>query len=166
MNLIATVDKNWAIGKSNKLLVSIPKDRELLREETLGKVIVMGRKTFDIIFNGAALYGRENIVLSKDKNFQPKGVKVFRDFSSCLTYLKTLNQEDIYIIGGESIYRQFLPHIRFAHITYVDYQYEADAFLTDLDADRHWHMRLETEEETYFNLSYYFRMYENTTNSQ
>lgn len=165
MNLIATVDKNWAIGKSNKLLVSIPKDRELLREETLGKVIVMGRKTFDIILNGVALYGRENIVLSQDKNFTPKGVKVFRDMESCLTYLAGIEKEKIYIIGGETIYQQFLPYVQFAHITYVDYTYEADAFLADLDTDKQWNMVLETEEETYFNLSYYFRMYENATNS-
>lgn len=166
MNLIATVDRAWAIGKSNAVLVSIPKDRELFREETLGKVIVMGRKTFDTLFNGVALYGRENIVLSKDDNFHPKGVKVFRDFTSCLAYLRTLCLEDIYIIGGESIYRQFLPHIRFAHITYVDYRYEADAFLSNLDTEKTWKLILETEEETYFDLSYYFRMYENTTNSQ
>ena len=69
MNLIAAVDKNWAIGCKNKLLVSIPADMKFFRETTTGKVVVMGRKTLESFPNGQALKKRVNIVLTHDINF-------------------------------------------------------------------------------------------------
>ena len=70
MNLIAAVDKNWAIGCKNKLLVSIPADMKFFRETTTGKVVVMGRKTLESFPNGQPLKKRVNIVLTHDKNFK------------------------------------------------------------------------------------------------
>ena len=64
MNLIVAVDKNWAIGKDNKLLVSIPDDMKFFRETTSGKVVVMGRKTLESFPNGKPLKDRVNIVLT------------------------------------------------------------------------------------------------------
>ena len=64
MNLIAAVDKNWGIGIDGRLLVSIPKDQKLFRDETLGKVIVMGRKTFESLPASQPLYGRTNIIFA------------------------------------------------------------------------------------------------------
>ena len=76
MNLIAAVDKNWAIGKTGQMLVAIPADQKLFREETLKKVIVMGRKTMESLPGGQPLYGRTNIVLSRDPDYQVKGAIV------------------------------------------------------------------------------------------
>ena len=73
MNLIAAVDKNWAIGCKNKLLVSIPADMKFFRETTTGKVVVMGRKTLESFPNGQPLKKRVNIVLTHDKNFKEIG---------------------------------------------------------------------------------------------
>ena len=67
MNLIAAVDKNWAIGRNNKLLVSIPDDMKFFRQETMGKVVVMGRKTLESFPNGLPLKNRTNVVLTSDK---------------------------------------------------------------------------------------------------
>ena len=68
MNLIVAADKNWGIGKDNKLLVSIPSDMKFFRQETMGKVVVMGRKTLESFPNGLPLKNRTNVVLTSDKN--------------------------------------------------------------------------------------------------
>ena len=72
MNLIVAVDRNWAIGKDNKLLVSIPDDMKFFRDTTTGKVVVMGRKTLESFPNGKPLKNRVNIVLTRDKNYQER----------------------------------------------------------------------------------------------
>lgn len=72
MNVIVAVDKNWGIGKDNKLLVSIPSDMKFFREETMNKVVVMGRKTLESFPNGLPLKRRTNIVLTKDRNYKVK----------------------------------------------------------------------------------------------
>ena len=70
MNIIVAVDKNWAIGKDNKLLVSIPADMKMFRQETTGKVVVMGRKTLESFPNGLPLKNRTNIVLTGNKDYK------------------------------------------------------------------------------------------------
>ena len=80
MNLIAAVDRNWAIGKAGRELVNIPEDKKFFREETTGKVIVMGRKTFESLPGAMALAGRTNIVLSENPGFAPKNTIVCRSF--------------------------------------------------------------------------------------
>ena len=77
MNLIAAVDRNWAIGKAGRELVNIPEDKKFFREETTGKVIVMGRKTFESLPGAMALAGRTNIVLSEKKNWQSIRQRIF-----------------------------------------------------------------------------------------
>lgn len=72
MNLIAAVDKNWAIGKNNELLVSIPNDMKMFRQMTTGKVVVMGRKTLESFPNGLPLKNRVNIVLTKNRIIRSK----------------------------------------------------------------------------------------------
>ena len=74
MNLIAAVDKNWAIGLGNKLLVSIPQDMKFFRETTKGKVVAMGRKTLESFPGGQPLKNRVNIVLTTDRDYKTKGI--------------------------------------------------------------------------------------------
>lgn len=159
MILIAAADRKWGIGKNGDLLVSIPRDKKLFMQETLGKVIVMGRKTFESLPAKQPLYGRENVILSATPGYQPKGTKVFSDEESLLSYLKGIPEEKIYVIGGESIYRLLLPYCTEAHITALDYVYDADRFMPDLDKDPEWKMTEESEEETIFDLPYTFRHY-------
>ena len=161
MNIIVSVDKKWGIGNKGKLLVSIPKDMKLFREETVGKVIIMGHNTLLSLPGSQPLVGRENIVLSKDKNLKIKGATVVNSLESCLEYLRenNINDEDVFVIGGESVYRNFLPYCNVAHVTYIDYEYAADRHFLNLDLDKEWNLVLETEEETYFDIPYTFRMY-------
>ena len=160
MNLIVAVDKNWAIGNKGKLLVTIPADQKLFREETTGKVIVMGRKTLDSLPGGRALGNRTNIVITRNKEFERKGVIALHSVEETLEYLKQFPSEDIFIIGGEEIYRQFLPHCDVAHVTWIDYAYQADTYFPNLDKDPNWHVTAESDEQTYFDLCYEFRKYE------
>ena len=160
MNLIVAVDKNWAIGNQNKLLVSIPADMKFFRETTMNKVVVMGRKTLESFPNGMPLKKRTNIVLTRDKNYQVKDAIVLHTVEEVLEELKKYNEEDIYIIGGESIYRQFLPYCKVAHVTKVNHAYEADTYFPNLDEKDEWVVTGVSEEQTYFDLEYEFVRYE------
>ena len=77
-----------------------------------------------------------------------------------LEELKKYNEEDVYVIGGESVYRQLLPYCRTAHITKIDHSYEADAFFPDLDSDPEWEITADSDEMTYFDIAYTFLKYE------
>lgn len=160
MNLIAAVDQKWAIGKNNQLLVSIPADMKFFRETTLDKVVVMGRKTLESFPGGQPLKKRVNIVMTKDQNYQVKDAIVVHSLEELLETLKPYKEEDIYVIGGESIYRQLLPYCKLAHITKIDHAYEADTYFPNLDEDPEWELTGVSDEQTYFNLEYEFRRYE------
>ena len=161
MNIIVSVDKKWGIGNKGKLLVSIPRDKKLFREETTGKVIIMGHNTLLSLPGSQPLAGRENIVLSRDKSLSIKGATVLNSVDACMDYLKKNNikDSDVFVIGGESVYNDFLPYCDVAHITYIDYEYEADRHFLNLDISDEWGLVLETEEETYFDIPYTFRLY-------
>lgn len=160
MNLIVAVDENWAIGNKNSLLVSIPKDHKMFREETTGKVVVLGRKTLETFPQGQPLKNRTNIILSKDPDYQVKGAVVLHSTEELLGHLKAYDSKDVYIIGGESVYRQMLPYCDTAYVTKIAHAYEADAFFPNLDASAEWMMTASGEEETYFDLEYRFVKYE------
>ena len=160
MNLIVAVDKNWAIGNGNKLLVSIPQDMKFFRETTTGKVVVMGRKTLESFPGGQPLKKRTNIVITRDKNYKVKDAIVVHSVEEALEELKKYNEEDIYVIGGESIYRQMLPYCKVAHVTRINHAYEADTYFPNLDEKDEWLVTGVSDEQTYFDLEYEFMRYE------
>ena len=160
MNLIVAVDKNWAIGKDQKLLVSIPQDMKFFRETTTGKVVVMGRKTLETFPGGQPLKKRTNIVLTRDKNYQMKDAIIVHGIGELLEELKKYEEEEIYVIGGESIYRALLPYCKVAHVTKIDHAYEADTYFPNLDEMDDWKITGVSEEQTYFDLEYEFVRYE------
>lgn len=159
MNLIAAVDRNWAIGYKNQLLVRIPEDQKWFRESTTGKVVIMGRKTLESFPNGRPLKNRTNIVITTDKSYQVSDAIVVHSIEEALEAVKDYNDDDIYVIGGESIYRQMLPLCKVAHITKIDYAYQADAHFPNLDEDG-WVITETSDERTYFDLIYEFVKYE------
>lgn len=160
MNLIVAVDKNWAIGYQNKLLVSIPQDMKFFREMTTGKVVVMGRKTLESFPNGLPLKKRVNIVLTGNPSYQVKDAIIVHTVEECLKEIKKYDPEDVYVIGGESIYRQLLPYCIRAYVTKIDRAFHADTYFPNLDQDPEWKMTKVSEEQTYFDLEYEFRIYE------
>ncbi|MDE6313724.1 MAG: dihydrofolate reductase [Lachnospiraceae bacterium] len=160
MNLIVAVDKNWAIGKNNKLLVRIPSDQKCFRQETTGKVVVLGRKTLETFPNGLPLKNRTNIILSKDKNYKVKDAIVVHSLHELLEGLKQYDSKDVYIIGGESVYREMLPYCDTAHVTKIDHSYDADTYFPNLDDMEDWEITAVSEEQTYFDLEFEFVKYE------
>lgn len=159
MNLIVAVDKNWAIGLKNKLLVSIPEDMKFFRTETIGKVVVMGRKTLESFPNGLPLKNRTNIVLTANEGYDAKGALIFHSVEAVLEELKKYPSQDIYIIGGATIYEQFLPYCRVAHVTKIDYAYEADTYFPNLDEKPEWAVEASSGEKTYYDLEFEFVKY-------
>jgi dihydrofolate reductase len=160
MNIIVAVDKNWAIGRNNQLLVSIPADMKLFRQETTGKVVVMGRKTLESFPNGLPLKQRTNIILTKDKNYKVKDAIVLHSVEEVLKEIEKYPSDEVYCIGGASIYSQLLPYCDTAHVTKIDFAYEADSYFPDLDKMDEWEITQESEEQTYFDLEYQFLKYE------
>jgi dihydrofolate reductase len=160
MNLIAAVDKHWGIGKNNKLLVSIPGDMKFFRETTTGHVVVMGRKTLESFPNKKPLKNRTNIVLTHDSTYQAPGAVIVHNEAELLEELKKYPSDEIYVIGGESIYRLLLDKCDVAYLTKIDFVYDADAYFPNLDEKPEWFLAAESEEQTYFDLEYTFTRYE------
>jgi dihydrofolate reductase len=160
MNLIAAVDSNWAIGKNNELLVRIPADQKFFRETTTGKVVVMGRKTLESFPNGIPLKNRTNIVLTSNPNYQVKDAIVVHSLDELHEELKKYPSEDVFVIGGEKVYAQLLDECDVAHITKINFAYDADAYFPNLDEKPEWVITGDSEEQTYFDLEYFFYRYE------
>ena len=160
MNLIVAVDENWAIGNKNELLIRIPADMKMFRQETTGKVVVVGRKTLETFPNAQPLKNRTNIILSTKEDYEVKDATVVHSIEELLEELKQYEEEEIYITGGETVYRQMLPYCNVAHVTKIDRSYEADAFFPNLDADPEWEVTAESEEQSYFDTTYTFVRYE------
>lgn len=160
MNLIVAVDENWGIGKNNKLLVSIPSDMKFFRSETNGKVVVMGRKTLESFPNGLPLKNRTNIVLTRDPDFRVKDAVIVHDIPELLEELKKYPDEQIYVIGGGKVYEELLPYCNVAHVTKINFVFEADTYFPNLDQMEDWEVTASSEEQTYFDLEYAFVKYE------
>ncbi len=162
MKMIVAVDENWAIGKDNDLLVSIPADKKFFREETTGGVVVMGRKTLESLPGGRALQGRVNVVLTSDPAYEAKDVITAHSLEELKEVLAPYDDDRVYVIGGGSIYRQLLGQCNMVHVTKIDWAYEADTWFPNLDEDAEWEITGSSEEQTYFDLTYHFLRYERT----
>ena len=160
MNVIAAVDRKWGIGNKRQLLVQIPADQKLFRQETTGKVIVLGHRTLETFPQGMPLAGRTNIILSREPELKVKGASVVHSIEELMEELKAYDSRDVYVVGGESIYQQLLPYCDTAHLTMIDHTYEADAHFPNLETDEEWVQTGESDEQTYFDLAYTFVKYE------
>lgn len=139
MNLIVAVDDSWGIGKNNQLLFRIKKDMKLFKELTIGKVVVMGRNTYiSLPENNRPLPERFNIVLTKDTSWSHPGVMTCTSVSDLMKKLSRFKTSDIFIIGGESIYKQMLPYCTTAYVTKVNKHCDADRFMENLDSMPEW----------------------------
>lgn len=160
MKCIVAVDQNWAIGKNNKLLVSIPADMKFFRETTAGGVVILGRKTLETFPGGKPLKNRINIVITKNKDYNVEGATVVHSIDEALKVAEAYNSDDVYVIGGDSIYRQMLPYCDTAIVTKIEFAYAADTYFPNLDQDDEWEMTATSDEQTYFDLEYAFTKYE------
>lgn len=154
MNLIVNVSENWAIGKGNELLFHLSGDMKFFKEHTVGKTIVMGRKTLESLPKSNPLPNRTNIVLTKNDGFEKDGVEIYTDIDKLIQNLK--DKDDVYVIGGESIYKALLPYCNKAYVTKVAATVDdADAFMPNLDLNPDW--ETESESETLSEKGYDFK---------
>ena len=159
MRLISAVDRHWAIGNQGKLLVSIPQDQKRFRDQTIGGAIIMGRKTFESLPGQQPLYGRMNVILTNNKDYKVKNAVVCHSVEEALEAVKDVPENQVSVNGGESIYRQFLPYCTEADVTWIDFTYSADTFLPKLEETDGWKLVSESDEQTYFDLCYTYRLY-------
>lgn len=145
MKAIFHADKNWGIGKNNALMFCLPKDMKFFRETTAGKVVVMGRNTLCSFPGGKPLKNRMNIVLSpEDIN---EDVVTVHNLEELFAEVGKYPQDDIFVIGGASVYRALLPYCTEALVTKVDADGGADVFAPDLDADENFELISESMPE-------------------
>ena len=164
MVLIAAVDEEWGIGKDGKLLFSIPEDQKYFRDTTYGKMVVMGRKTLESLPGGKPLKGRGNIVLtSHDGSDLPEGLAVAHSSDELCSLISAYDPDDVFLIGGATLYREFLADCSRALITKVQGAYGADASIDDLDKMEGWELVKEGECKKYGPYRYRFCEYEHTS---
>jgi len=122
--------RNRELGLDNKLLWHLPVDMKFFRQTTMGKPILVGRKTYES-FGGKPLPGRKNIVITKDKSYQSEGAVIVHSIDEAITQAGDV--DEIMIIGGASFYEQTLPKVDRLYLTYVDANFEADSWFPEFD---------------------------------
>ena len=163
MKAILSADKNWGIGCGNRLLARVPEDMKFFKSATLGKVIIMGRKTFESLPGMNPLDNRINIVVTKSKSFEHGGVIVLYSAEEVLKETLKYEPDDVFIIGGGKIYKEFLPYCDEAWVTKWDREFEADTFFPNLDEDDGWQLSDEGEELNWKGMKYRHTVYKNNT---
>lgn len=162
MNTIVAVDRLWGIGKGDELLFHIPEDMKFFRSVTSGKVVIMGRKTLESFPNKAPLKNRVNIVITRDPDYKVEGAIVVHSIDEAVETARGLEdytENDIFVIGGDSIYGQMLPLVDTAYVTRIEATREADAFFPDLSEDEDWELDSRSEMKEYEGIEFYFTTY-------
>lgn len=162
MKSIVAVDQKWGIGKDNGLLFSIPEDMKYFREKTLGKAVVMGLNTLRSFPGGRPLRGRlANIVLSDVELPPQEGLTVCRDLPSLLAEIAKYPPDDVFVIGGGTVYRLLCDLCTEAYVTRVNADGGATVFFPDLDRREGWVLASESEPVVSGELELRFCVYRN-----
>jgi len=159
MKTIVAVDNNWGIGKEGCLLCHLPGDLKYFKEKTHGKVVVMGRTTFESLPGKKPLKDRVNIVLSRNSDFHPEGCIKCKSMGELFKVLEDYDMDDVLIIGGEDIYRQFLPYCNCHFVTKIEDSFEADKHFENLDQCDDWELVWESDLQEENGIKYRFREY-------
>ena len=154
---IAAMSRNRVIGDQGQIPWSLPGDMKHFRESTSGGVIVMGRSTFESI--GRPLPGRENWVLTRGNPQLPEGVRVFHSVEEVLSAVPS--HKPVWIIGGEQIYRAFLPHCQKQSLTFIDAEVDGDTLYPEFDPAE-WTLTSTEKGPADEEYDYEFRLYERT----
>lgn len=160
MDCIAVVAANRSIGRDNQLLFSLPEDMKHFRALTLGKTVIMGRKTLDSFPGGRPLPKRQNLVLTRDADFSREGATVCHSVEEVLERVRDLPEDSVMVVGGAEIYRLFLPYCRRAYLTQVQADVpDADCFFPEISPETGWELEEETGEREQNGLRYTFCTY-------
>lgn len=138
MNIIVNADLDWGIGKDGQLLVHIKEDMQRFKQLTVGRVIVLGRKTLSTFPSGKPLPDRTNIILTHDRAFNVEGAMICHSLKELACCLEAYPSESVYVVGGSSIYQALLPFCQKAYVTRVHRRFQADSFFPNLDQHPDW----------------------------
>jgi dihydrofolate reductase len=161
MKAIASADLNWGIGRGGQLLQRVPDDMKHFRKMTTGKVVVMGRETFESLPGRQPLKDRVNIVLSRSADFNDDRIIICRFLEDLFNELGRYGTDDIFVIGGESVYTQLLPYCSEAYVTRFEKVFEADRRFPNLDAMDNWVLVEESERRFHNEIGFRFLKYIN-----
>lgn len=159
MKLIVAVDEKWGIGKNGDLLLSIPDDMMYYRTTTRGKVVVMGYTTLLSLPGSKPAPGRLNLVLADQEGLRIPGAVVCGSMEQLLSLIGCFHPDDVFDVGGGSMYRQLLPYCSDAHITKMRFDGEADTFIPNLDELDGWYVADESQLKDHEGLKYSFVIY-------
>ncbi len=163
MNYIVAVDEKWGIGKNNDLLFSLKGDMAFFRTTTSGKTVIMGDRTLASLPGGKPLKNRTNIVMTLDKALEfPQGVTVCYSLQDLFDILNGMdNTDDVFVMGGATIYNLLYPYCEYAYITKVQADGGAQVFIENLDEKPNWQVVETGETLTENHLTYTFYTYKN-----
>lgn len=157
MKAIVCVDENWAIGREGKLLFRISEDLKRFKHLTMGKGVILGRKTLETFPGGRPLAGRENLILSRDRSFQVPGGTVYGSIEALLEGIRG----ETWVIGGETVYRELLGYCDEVYVTKVQAACpDADAWFPNLDKLPEWRVAEESENREEKGLVFRYVTYE------
>ena len=159
MKSILSADLNWGIGCGGKLLQRVPEDMRFFMNMTTGKVVIMGRETFESLPGMKPLKDRVNIVLSKNGVFDNDELIVCRSLDELFKKLEGYSPDDVFVIGGESVYTQLLPYCTEVYVTRFEKEFEADRHFPDLDRLDNWKLVSESEPSCYKDMSFRYLKY-------
>ncbi|MBO2537042.1 dihydrofolate reductase [Rummeliibacillus suwonensis] len=156
ISLIVAFDDNRVMGYNNKMPWHLPGDLAYFKKTTMGKPMIMGRKTFESI--GKALPGRTNIVITRDLNYKAEGIIIVHSFEEALDVAKK-EEKEIMIIGGEQIFRLALPIADVLYVTKIQHAFQGDTFFPEISDE--WKIVSESEEhETKEGIKFSYLIYQ------
>lgn len=159
MKAILSADLNWGIGCGGKLLQRVPEDMKFFVNMTTGKVVVMGRETFESLPGMQPLKDRVNIILSKNMVYEDDRLIVCRSFEELFAELGKYPADDVFVIGGESVYSQLLPFCSEVYITRFEKEFDADRHFPNLDMEENWELVSESGQHSYKDFNFRFLKY-------
>ncbi len=151
ISLIVAYDKNYLIGKNGKMPWHLPEELLRFKRITMNKTVIMGRKTFEAI--GKVLEDRENIVITRNENFNAEGVVVVQSLNEAIQQANN----DIFIIGGAQIYKEALPIVDQMYITELDAEFKGDTYFPEVKWDQ---FQLIKSEKVDGEIPYEFKLYQ------
>lgn len=163
ISFILAMDNNRVIGKDNDLPWHIPADLQYFKRVTMGKPIIMGRKTYESI--GRPLPGRENIVVTRDKSYEAPGCTVIHDIQDVVKLAMERssndNQDEMFVIGGAELFKLTFPYASRLYLTEIDHEFEGDTFFPPINESEWYIVSKEKGQKDDNNpYDYYFVVYE------
>jgi dihydrofolate reductase len=159
MNLIVAADNKWGIGRDGGLLASIPTDMKYFKEHTMGKVVVMGRKTLESMPGRRGLPKRTNYVLTTDPGYEAERCIIVNSEDELWEELSQYDPGDVFLIGGATLYNRFYRMCDKLYVTKLDADLNADTFITCFDDDPDYEVVSESEPVTENGITFRFVVY-------